>query len=59
MFTDAKVEFLKSVLPGEKVKIIARKNFWRKMKLSSHIEMYNQQEALIATALASGVGVLR
>lgn len=57
MFTDAKVEFMKSVLPGEKVKIIAKKNFWRKMKLNSQINMYNQQEDLVASAIASGVGV--
>lgn len=59
MFTDAKVDFLKSVFPGEKVNIMAKKKFWRKMKLSSSIEMYNQEGALVATALASGLGVIR
>lgn len=57
MFTDAKVDFMKSVAPQEKVTVIAKKNFWRKMKLSAQINMYNQTKELIATAVASGIGV--
>jgi len=57
MFTDAKVEFLKSVYPESTVTIKATKVFWRKMKLRSNIEMYDQNNNLLATALASGIGI--
>jgi 3-hydroxyacyl-[acyl-carrier-protein] dehydratase len=59
MFTDAKVDFLRSVYPDDKVKVIAKKNFWRKMKLSAQIEMYNQDNQLVASAIASGIGVAK
>ncbi len=57
MFTDAKVEFFKSVYPGDTVTITAKKIFWRRMKLRSQIEMYDQHKNLLATAIASGMGV--
>jgi 3-hydroxyacyl-[acyl-carrier-protein] dehydratase len=57
MFTDAKVEFYKSVHPEDTVIIKATKIFWRKMKLKSNIEMYDQNQNLLATAAASGIGV--
>ena len=59
MFTDAKVEFFKSVYPGDLVTIKATKVFWRKMKLRSNIEMYDQNHNLLATTVASGIGVSR
>lgn len=57
MFTDAKVDFFKSVYPETTVIIKASKIFWRKMKLKSNIEMYDQSNNLLATAVASGIGV--
>lgn len=59
MFTDANVEFFKSVYPGDTVTITAKKIFWRRMKLRSHIEMHDKHKNLLATAIASGMGVLR
>ncbi len=57
VFTDAKMEFFRSVYPGDTVTIKATKVFWRKMKLKSNIEMYDQNNNLLATAVASGIGV--
>lgn len=57
MFTDAKVEFFRSVYPGDTVTITAKKIFWRRMKLRSQIEMYDQYNNLLASAIASGMGV--
>lgn len=57
LFTDAEVEFAKPVLPGEKVLVYGRKIFWRRMKLRTEIEMYNESGNLIASANASGMGV--
>lgn len=57
MFTDAKVDFLKSVYPGDVVLIKAKKIFWRKMKLRTDITMYDNNLNLLATASASGVGI--
>ena len=58
MFTDAKVEFFKSVYPGDTVTVIAKKIFWRRMKLRTQISMYDKHKNLLATAVASGIGVL-
>jgi 3-hydroxyacyl-[acyl-carrier-protein] dehydratase len=57
MFTDAKVEFFKSVYPGDTITVKAKKIFWRKMKLRAQIEMYDQDQNILASALASGMGV--
>jgi 3-hydroxyacyl-[acyl-carrier-protein] dehydratase len=57
MFTDAQVEFFKSVYPGDTVTVTAKKIFWRKMKLRTQIEMYDQHQNVLATAIASGIGV--
>lgn len=57
MFTDAQVEFFKSVYPGDTVTVTAKKIFWRKMKLKTQIEMYDQHQNVLATAIASGIGV--
>ena len=59
MFTDAKVEFFQSVYPKDTVTIKATKVFWRKMKLRSNIELYDQNHNLLASAVASGIGVPR
>lgn len=56
-FTDTEVEFFKPVDPGEKIVVHAKKIFWRRMKLRSKVEMYDQTNQLIASAVASGMGV--
>lgn len=57
MFSDATVEFARPVLPGERVTIRGQKEFWRRRKLRSRIEMYNEEGVLVASAVASGMGV--
>jgi 3-hydroxyacyl-[acyl-carrier-protein] dehydratase len=59
MFSDAQVDFLKPVLPGETVTVKAEKIFWRRMKLRCRIEMFDSSGALVAQATASGIGVKR
>lgn len=57
MFADATVEFCRPVLPGQKLTIRATREVWRRRKLRSRIEMYNEEEVLVAHAVASGMGV--
>lgn len=57
LFTDAQVDFFKSVYPGDTVTITAKKIFWRRMKLRTQIEMHDQHKNLLVAASASGMGV--
>ncbi|MBM3462078.1 MAG: beta-hydroxyacyl-ACP dehydratase [Armatimonadetes bacterium] len=57
MFSDAQVEFLRPVFPGERVRIRGERMLWRRMKLRARIEMHNERGELVATATASGIGV--
>lgn len=57
LFADGQVEFFKPVYPGETVLIRAEKQFWRRRKLRSKIEMFRDDETLVAQAVASGIGV--
>lgn len=57
MFTDAEVEFCRSVGPGETVTVKAEKIFWRRMKLKVKASLYNSQGDLVATSNLSGIGV--
>lgn len=56
LFSDAELEFLKPVFPGDTVQIQAERIFWRRNKLRSKIEMYCRGER-VAQAIASGIGV--
>lgn len=57
MFTDANIEIFKSVYPNNQVLIKGKKIFWKKKKLRSQIEMYDQNNTLLAKAVASGMGI--
>lgn len=57
LFSDATVEFSKSVLPGDTVTIRGDLDFWRRKKLRARLSMHNQHGELVATATASGIGV--
>ena len=57
MFSDAQVDFLKPVLPGERVTVHVEKIFWRRKKLRCRIEMFADDGSLVAQGTASGVGV--
>jgi 3-hydroxyacyl-[acyl-carrier-protein] dehydratase len=57
MFSDATVEFSKPVRPGQRVTIRGTKTFWRRRKLQARIEMFNESGELVASCVASGMGV--
>jgi len=57
LFSDAQVEFLKSVLPGDTVTVRGDLEFWRRKKLKSNVTLHLADGTLAATATASGIGV--
>jgi 3-hydroxyacyl-[acyl-carrier-protein] dehydratase len=57
VFTDAQVEFLATVIPGETVVCRGRKEFWRRNKLRSEVEMTKSDGSLVAACTLSGLGV--
>lgn len=57
LFSDAQVEFLKSVLPGETVTVKGQLEFWRRRKLRAKVEMFLSDGTLAAFCSASGIGV--
>ena len=57
LFSDAQVEFLKSVLPGDTVTVRGDLEFWRRKKLKSNVTLRLADGTLAATATASGIGV--
>ncbi|MFP6663618.1 MAG: AfsA-related hotdog domain-containing protein [Deltaproteobacteria bacterium] len=60
VFTEANVEFLAGVAPGETVRIHARKRFFRMGKLSSEVEMYRvSDDKLVCSGTLAGMMVAR
>ena len=59
VFTDANVEFSGIVRPGERVRITARKRFFRRLKLRSHVEMALEDGTVVCSGELSGMGVPR
>lgn len=57
LFSDAEVEFSRSVYPGDTVDIRGELLFWRRRKLRARVTMTNQDGILVATTTASGIGV--
>ncbi|MCH2169361.1 beta-hydroxyacyl-ACP dehydratase [Myxococcota bacterium] len=57
VFTDANVEFSGIVRPGDEVKITARKQFYRRMKLRSEAEMTLSDGTLVCSGVLSGMGI--
>lgn len=51
------VDFYKSVLPGEKVVVISKKEYFRFNKLKCQVEMYNEEEKLVAKGQIAGMVV--
>jgi 3-hydroxyacyl-[acyl-carrier-protein] dehydratase len=54
-FTSSSVDFLLPVLPGEKVKVSSRKEYFRFNKLKCHVEMRNASEELVCRGILSGM----
>jgi 3-hydroxyacyl-[acyl-carrier-protein] dehydratase len=55
LLTATDVSFFKMVLPGEKVTVISKKQYFRFGKLKCSIEMHNDEGKLVAKGIFSGV----
>jgi 3-hydroxyacyl-[acyl-carrier-protein] dehydratase len=55
LFTSTEVSFFKMVLPGEKVTVVSKKQYFRFNKLKCYIEMVDDQNELIARGMFSGI----
>lgn len=58
LFTDAESEFFAVVRPGERLRIQAKKLFWRRRKLRSECQIL-RGDTLVARATVAGVGLAR
>ena len=57
VFTDVQVDFSGMVKPGDRVRIDARKVFWRRRKLRSEVEMRLEDGTVVCSGVLSGMGV--
>jgi 3-hydroxyacyl-[acyl-carrier-protein] dehydratase len=55
LLTSTEVTFFKMVMPGEKVTVISKKQYFRFDKLKCYIEMMNADGELIARGMFSGI----
>jgi len=59
VFTDAKVEFLGTVRPGDRVITTGRKRFFRRKKLRAEVEMKLEDGTPVCSGELAGMGVSR
>ena len=55
LLTSADVSFYKMVLPGQKVTVISKKQYFRFGKLKCYVEMLDSSKELIAKGIFSGI----
>jgi 3-hydroxyacyl-[acyl-carrier-protein] dehydratase len=55
LFTSTEISFHKMVLPGEKVTVISKKQYFRFGKLKCYVEMFDSSGDLIAKGMFSGI----
>ena len=55
LFTSTEVSFHKMVLPGQKVTVISKKQYFRFGKLKCYVEMFDNSNDLIAKGMFSGI----
>jgi 3-hydroxyacyl-[acyl-carrier-protein] dehydratase len=55
LLSSNEVSFYKMVLPGEKVKVISKKEYFRFNKLKCYIEMLDEQNEIIAKGTFAGM----
>jgi 3-hydroxyacyl-[acyl-carrier-protein] dehydratase len=55
LFTSTDVSFFRMVLPGEKVTVVSKKEYFRFNKLKCYIEMMNEKNELVARGFFSGI----
>jgi 3-hydroxyacyl-[acyl-carrier-protein] dehydratase len=53
--TSNSIDFFLPVFPGEKVRVVSQKEFFRFHKLKCKVEMYNEANALICRGFISGM----
>ncbi|TPN88850.1 3-hydroxyacyl-ACP dehydratase FabZ family protein [Aquimarina algicola] len=53
--TSSEIDFYKPVLPGEKVSVIADKEYFRFNKLKCKVAMYNANDTLVAKGTIAGM----
>ena len=53
--TSNEVDFFKLVLPGEKVKVISEKIYFRFNKLKCKVQLYNEKEELVCRGTIAGM----
>ncbi|MEO0337971.1 MAG: FabA/FabZ family ACP-dehydratase [Bacteroidota bacterium] len=54
-FSESNVSFLKAVYPGERVKVVSEKVYFRLGKLKCTVLMYDEAEAIICRGQLSGM----
>jgi 3-hydroxyacyl-[acyl-carrier-protein] dehydratase len=59
LFSEATVDFLRPVLPGERVRFEARRVYWRRGKLKSHVRAFGTGDGLVADAMLAGTSIER
>lgn len=57
VFTDAQVEFAGLVRPGDRVRIRARKVFFRRRKLRAEVEMSLEDGTVVCSGILSGMAL--
>jgi 3-hydroxyacyl-[acyl-carrier-protein] dehydratase len=55
LLTSTDVSFYKMVLPGQKVTVISKKQYFRFGKLKCNVEMLNSEQELVASGTFSGI----
>lgn len=59
LFTEAQVEFLLPVLPGECVRFEARREYWRFGKLKAHVRALGRDDRVVAEGMVAGTSMPR
>lgn len=59
VFTDTTMEFTGMVRPGDRVIITGRKQFFRRRKLRSEVEMRLEDGKVVASGTVSGMGIVQ
>jgi 3-hydroxyacyl-[acyl-carrier-protein] dehydratase len=55
LLASTEIYFYKMVLPGEKVKVISKKEYFRFGKLKCAVQMLNENDEVIAKGILSGI----
>ena len=59
LFTECEVEFERVVRPGETVRVVAERVFWRRRKLKSNVVLTLADGTTVAKGTVAGMGVRR